>query len=735
MTPSSFKRALSQLLVVPVVTLAILTGILALEIRSLQSSAAWVDHTDQVIARMNELMRLMVDEETGIRGYLLTQREEFLQPYNLAEAEIDSRLQELQQLVKYDPAQVDRIRKISIDSAAWETFAANRLRTENTKEEIVADSISAKDRMDRIRSEADDFIKAEEALRVQRSSRALSVSRRTFIIMALLAVLAAALITISTRRLFRMLASQYQSKMDKIQAQQEWLDTTLRGIGDAVIACAADGGIVFMNGVAEKLTGWSESEARGHALPEVFNILHEQTRAIVENPVAKVLRLGTAVGLANHTVLVRPDGSEIAIDDSGAPIRDAHGTIIGVVLVFRDVSERRAIENAMHRSEAESRARAAELEAIMQVVPAVTFIAHDSKCEQMTSSLFAQKLLHQTPGANISQTLAIDEPPKTFRIMTNGKELKPDEFPVHMAAMTGREIRDFELTIAFDNGVSRDMFGNAAPLFADNGEVRGAVGAFIDITDRKRTEEALRKSEKLAVVGRLAASISHEINNPLEAVTNLLYLVQVSPSLEKVREYAAMAQEELTRVSTIATQTLRFNRQSTRRGLVEVPKILDSVLSLYSRRLSSAGIKLERQYECATPLHACDGELRQVFINLVANAFDATRTEGKKIIIRTRESVDWNSGTKGIRVTVADTGHGMDRDTLKRIFEPFFSTRGDVGTGLGLWITKKIIEKHNGCVRVRSSQRPQNHGTVVTTFFPFSVAELDEQSQSASSTG
>lgn len=555
-------------------------------------------------------------------------------------------------------------------------------------------------------------------------------SRRTYIALAL----AAASISIFTRRTFGALGNRYQSKLAAIPAQQEWLDITLRGIGDAVIACNPDGTVVFMNGVAEALTGWIESEARSHTLSEVFHIVNEDTRAAVENPVDKALRSGTIVGLANHTVLLRKDGSETTIENSGTPIRDSHGQISGVVLVFRDISGRHARDLALRQSEAESRARADELEAILQVMPAFTFIAHDRKCEDVTSSRLAYEFLRLQPDARTSRLAPANGRQQTFRTMKNGRELAAEELPLQMAAATGRSIRDIELTVAFDDGTSRDILGNATPLLDESGTVRGAIATYIDITDRKRAERILRRTEKLAVFGRLAACLSHEINNPLEAVTSALFLVQRASSLEQVRAYATIAQEELARVSTIAAQTLRFYRQSSHPTVVKIPKLLDSALSLYEQRFLAAGISVECQYEGSASLYADYGELRQAFVNLIGNAFDATHNAGTTLIVRERQSLDWKTGSKGIRVTIADTGSGMDQATLKRSFEPFFSTKGETGSGLGLWITKEIIEKHHGSVRVRSSQAPEKHGTVFSIFLPFEAAEVDAPQNHESST-
>jgi signal transduction histidine kinase len=252
---------------------------------------------------------------------------------------------------------------------------------------------------------------------------------------------------------------------------------------------------------------------------------------------------------------------------------------------------------------------------------------------------------------------------------------------------------------------------------ADN-SISGIMVLGVDVTERKLAEEAVLQSEKLAAVGRLSASIAHEINNPLEAVTNLLYLIDQERDLPgPVRDFTRLAQQELARVTQIATQTLRFYRQSTGRNAVRVSELLDSVLKLYQGRLTSAGVRVVREYRAAKPLLCFEGELRQVFTNLIGNALDASRTGGQ-ITVREREATDWRTGRKGVLVTVADTGHGMPRETLARIFEPFFSTKGITGTGLGLWVSLEIIQKHEGKIKARSSASPEHHGTVFSVFVP-----------------
>jgi signal transduction histidine kinase len=262
-------------------------------------------------------------------------------------------------------------------------------------------------------------------------------------------------------------------------------------------------------------------------------------------------------------------------------------------------------------------------------------------------------------------------------------------------------------------------------------EVRWVGLILMDASERKRSEEALRKTEKLAATGRLAASIAHEINNPLEAITNLLYLLSNHPSLdEQARGFAEMAEHEVRRISEITQQTLRFYRQSTLPTRAKLSELLDSVLALHQGRLRNLGISVEREYDADIDLNCYAGELRQVFANLVGNAVDAMPTGGR-LAVRARRSRDWSDLTReGVRFQVSDTGSGMGPGVQKRIFEPFFTTKEVTGTGLGLWVSSEIVAKHRGTIRVRSyaaGNGSRRTGTVFELFFPDS-AELKFQS-------
>ncbi|HEV2272863.1 MAG TPA: ATP-binding protein [Acidobacteriaceae bacterium] len=290
---------------------------------------------------------------------------------------------------------------------------------------------------------------------------------------------------------------------------------------------------------------------------------------------------------------------------------------------------------------------------------------------------------------------------------------------------TGQPVRDFELnsTLPPDFNHMRSWLINLYPVKTTSQAVRWVGAIIVETTERKRSEEALRKTEKLAAAGRLAASIAHEINNPLEAVTNLLYLLRHEPSLDaQALAYAETAQNEVSRISEMTQQTLRFYRQATLPALANIPELLDSVLALFHPRVSSLRVEVLRDYDRETDLFCFSGELRQVFANLVANALDAM-SEGGRLWVKVRRSRSWADGSPGVRVFVADNGCGMTLATRLRIFEPFFTTKEATGTGLGLWVSDGIIQKHKGTVRVASrfEGSPKNgikSGTVFMLFFP-----------------
>ena len=263
---------------------------------------------------------------------------------------------------------------------------------------------------------------------------------------------------------------------------------------------------------------------------------------------------------------------------------------------------------------------------------------------------------------------------------------------------------------------------NAYPVRTAGQVMRWAGVVLVDITERLRSERALRETEKLAVTGRLSASIAHEINNPLEAVTNLLYLLEHHGNLDaEAKLWARSAGHEVARVSEITQQTLRFYRQSSRPELCSLAELLDAVLTLHQGRIATLQVELHREYRDAGELFGLGGELRQLFANLIGNALDAMMPGGGRLTVAVRSGKGWDEAdARGVRVTVADTGCGMSETVRARIFEPFYTTKEATGTGLGLWVSAEIMAKHHVSMRIRSRERKNGRpgGTVFLLFFP-----------------
>jgi PAS domain S-box-containing protein len=260
------------------------------------------------------------------------------------------------------------------------------------------------------------------------------------------------------------------------------------------------------------------------------------------------------------------------------------------------------------------------------------------------------------------------------------------------------------------------------------GKVIRVVGVLADVTARRHAEEAMVRAEKLAVAGRLAASVAHEINNPLEAVSNLLFLISLTDNADVAKQHAQTALDQLMRVSMITQQTLKFHRQSGYPSTTKLSEVVDTVRALFHPRLVANDVTVEIQATREEEVNCMPSEAQQIFANLLANAIEATPMGGR-VTVRLKPSRDWrNREIRGMRVTFADSGTGVDRETIKRMFEPFLTTKAETGTGLGLWVVAQLVERHNGHVCVYSRQRGGPSGTAFSVFLP-----LNEQNAAMAS--
>lgn len=299
-------------------------------------------------------------------------------------------------------------------------------------------------------------------------------------------------------------------------------------------------------------------------------------------------------------------------------------------------------------------------------------------------------------------------------------ELQHDEDVILSKIRSGQHIEHFETVRISKSGERIDVSLSISPVRDENGTIVGAAKIARDIRESKRIERALRTTEKLATAGRLAATVAHEINNPLEAVTNLLFLAeQILPrEPERVAEHLTAAQRQLNRVAHITRQTLAFYRDNSAPVYINMAKIMDDLLVLYANKLESRAIHVLKEYGENVEITALAGEMQQAISNLLVNAIDAMSAGGRLRLRIRRSHRNGNSGVPGLRVTVADTGCGIVASDRKVIFEPFFTTKKDVGTGLGLWITRGIVVKHRGTIRLKSSAGPERHGSVFSIFIP-----------------
>jgi signal transduction histidine kinase len=384
----------------------------------------------------------------------------------------------------------------------------------------------------------------------------------------------------------------------------------------------------------------------------------------------------------------------------------------GIIVFFRDVTQEKVAREALRRKSEEAEHQLAEIEAVYRTAPIglALFDLDDYHYVRLNDRQAA--FFGLTPEQIVGKTLIQMAPIEGLRELFD------------QVAQGGPPVVNYPLegTLATDPHDYRYWTVSYYPVLGADGQIQGITAASLEITAQKKAEQALIESDKLAAVGRLAASIAHEINNPLESVTNLLYLAKTSTHLEDALSYLHTAENELQRVAAITTDTLRFHKQSTSPQAITGEQLFDGVLSIYQGRLANSGVMVEERHRSPEAVRCFEGEIRQVISNLVSNALDAMSPGGGRLKVRSRKAVRWATGEGGLVLTVADTGSGVPAEILQKIFKPFYTTKGAIGTGLGLWVSQEIVDRHRGVMRVRSCTRPEHSGTVFSVFLPFEAA-------------
>jgi PAS domain S-box-containing protein len=572
-----FRQILITTVLLPLVLLLLLALVLAWQIQRTLREQRRIDHTDRITAQLNELERLVVDQETGLRGYQLTRDPTTLEPYQNAEGQLHQTLDRLLLLVREDPDQLRRLRQVRDSHELWMGFAGRAL--DNLRAgKLFGDTgldLNGAQLMAALRTQLGAMTQVEVHRRDEEVESTNSQVRTLMTVLLASSIGVGIVLGIYTQRNMKQVSAAFRTSLeeaheraDELVESRQWLQTTLESVGDGLIACNQQRRIELMNPVAQRLTGWTLEEAKGRRLETVFRTVDEETREPVKNPGEET----DDPAAKNHALLLAKDDAEYLIDQSAAPIRDARGRVAGVVLVFRDV------------------------------------------------------------------------------------------------------------------------------------------------TDVRKREAALMAHEKLAVAGRLSASIAHEIHNPLDSVANLHYLMEKETDGSLQQRYLAMAQQELNRTLQISRAMLGLYREPKAPVEVNMRELLQSVLLLLDRQLKDQFVAIERKLEEDAFIQGFPGELRQVFTNLITNAAEAAGPRGRvQVVLESELPADTRPGAM---VTIRDSGPGVPESVQAKLFKPFFTTKGELGTGLGLWVSRGIVEKHGGKIELTNSTDPAYPGAAVRVYLP-----------------
>jgi two-component system, cell cycle sensor histidine kinase and response regulator CckA len=488
---------------------------------------------------------------------------------------------------------------------------------------------------------------------------------------------------------------------------ETWFRTTLYSIGDAVITIDARGKVLQMNHIAEQITGWSESEAAGADFNSIFRVVNEETREPVENPFIKVMHRGSAAELANHTLMISKSGSEIPIADSGAPIRDEDGDIIGVVIVFRDQSRERNAEKALRESEEKYRSLFEDSKdtiyitspdgAILDINPAgIETFGYSSKEEMQAASI--REELYWNPGDRDAYIEAVQR---------NGY------------------VKDYEIALKRKDGSKMIVLDTSTVVYDEDGAPAAYRGILRDITKQRILEERFLHMQKMESIGTLAGGIAHDFNNILGIIIGHASLIGInSGDPEKLNRGIEVIQQATRRGTSLVQQLLTFARKSdVKYQSVRINDIIHEIAQLLHETMPKQ-IEVRLDLRKNLPSIVADvTQIHQVLLNLALNARDAMPDGGTMTICSTlipREDIPVaapnDDAREFILIRVSDTGIGMDAKTRQRIFDPFFTTKEPgKGTGLGLALVYSITESYNGMVDVQSQP---GKGSTFSIFLP-----------------
>jgi len=683
------------------VVVLLLGGVLGyVNAHRLTENERMVTHTHEVIREMEALLSSLKDAESGQRGYLLTEDEKYLQPYDDAVGRVQAEVTHLKELTSDNRAQQARLaameRKIAAKLDELKRTVALMKEGDHAAALKIVLGNSGKALMDGVRDAVAVMQKEEHKLLRQRAEES-EASSRILVLSILLPVVVGVVLVVVVFSLSQRNITERQRAAEVLAEQRERLRVTLASIGDAVLASDKEGRVTYLNAVAESLTGWKQDQATGQPLDVVFHIVNEQTRNRVDNPAKRVLREGVIVGLANHTVLIGRDGTERPIDDSAAPIRDGQGRMVGCVLVFRDITERRRLE----RQNAERLAASCLLASIVESSEDA-IISKSLEGIIQSWNTGAQRLFGYTEEQVIGSHISIIIP----------ADRVDEEEQILAWLRAGKRVNHFDTVRARSDGQLVDVSLTVSPIRDEAGRFVGASKIARDITDRKQAEQRTyglmtelkdadrRKDEFLAV-------LAHELRGPLAPLRNMLEIMKRAESngdlLEQARSTMERQLGQLVRLVDDLIDVSRITRDKIelRKERVELASVIYQSVETCRPLAESANHQVnvtlppEPIYLDADPVR-----LAQVFGNILNNAYKYTEPGGRIWVTSEREGSD-------IVVKVKDTGIGIPPDKLGGVFEMFTQIdrsleRSQGGLGIGLTLVKRLVEMHGGSVEASS---------------------------------
>ena len=510
---------------------------------------------------------------------------------------------------------------------------------------------------------------------------------------------------------FNEMAEEIQQRHHQLLEREQNLAVTLNSIGDAVIVTNKNAQVTRMNPVAENLTGWKQHEAINLSVKDIFRIVNASTREVIENPVEKVLATGETVYLSNHTTLIAKDNTEYQIADSAAPIRDTSGKIEGMVLVFNDVTEQYKLRESLRQKEREQH------EILHNMVDAVITIDEDgiiitfNKAAEDIFGYSAESMIHQ----NVNQLM-----PEPYSSAHNGYLQNYITTNEKKIIGIGREVKGLR-----KNGEIFPMRLLIAEL-PDNGSgKRRFIGTCHDLTYSKLQEEQLRQSQKMDALGKLTGGIAHDYNNMLGVIIGYSELLQqtITDKQPNVTEYINQIIHAGKRGSNLTKKLLSFSRKrATTEHILNINQLLLNEKSMLEKALTIRIKLVYRLDDKIWPIFVDSNDLEDTILNLSINAMHAMENEGNLVFETCNKHIDeLDARLLNIKqgdyvlLRVIDNGCGMDAVTREKIFDPFFSTKGEQGTGLGLSQTFAFIERSGGAIKVDSIP---DEGSKFTLYFP-----------------